>query len=132
MKQVFITAILMCTQLFGMAQADSAKDNVVFSKIQADAQFDGGKNAWNKFLKSNLKAGVPFANNAPAGRYVVIVRFLVNTDGTLSDFAAETKHGYGMEKEVLRVLKLSPPWKPAMQNDRPVKALKRVPVVFML
>ena len=131
MKQFVLIAFLLCTRLCVIAQEDSAKQ-IVFTKVETDAVFDGGQNAWVTFLKKNLKPGIPFANRAPAGRYVVLIRFLVNIDGTLSDIEAETRHGYGMEKEAIRVLKLSPPWKPATQNDRPVKAIKRQPFMFVV
>lgn len=129
MKQLIILIGFVFSQLLLVAQADSPKQ-IVFSKVQSEPEFEGGQSAWRSFLKSNLKAGVPFANRAPAGRYTVIICFIVNTDGSLTDIEAETKHGYGMEKEAIRVLKLSPAWRPAMQDDKPIKARRRQPFVF--
>jgi hypothetical protein len=35
-----------------------------------------------------------------------------------------------MEREVIRALKKSPPWTPAVQNGKPVKAVRIQQVVF--
>jgi hypothetical protein len=37
-----------------------------------------------------------------------------------------------MEEEVVRILKKSPKWSPAIQNGKPVKAYRRQPVTFMI
>jgi periplasmic protein TonB len=76
---------------------------------------------------------VPVDNKAPKGRYVVIVRFIVAKDSSISDVVAETIHGYGMEQEVVRVIKKDKPnWTPAKQNVYMVKAYRRQSVTFLV
>ena len=50
----------------------------------------------------------------------------------MSDLKALTKLGYGMEEEVVRVIKLSDKWVPAMQNGRNVAAYKKQPISFII
>lgn len=96
----------------------------------AEASFKGGPAKWMNFLQRNLDVMVPVNNNAPAGKYTVIARFIVKSDGTLDDIRTETNYGYGMEKEVIRLLKKSPKWLPAVFLDKPLNAYRRQPVTF--
>jgi len=105
-------------------------DDKMFERVEVEAAYPGGASAWFKFLSRTVKGEVPSDNNAPAGTYTVIVQFVVNKDSTLTDFSALTKHGYGMEQEVIRALRLSGKWIPAMQNGRTVKAYRKQPVTF--
>lgn len=97
---------------------------------EREAEFDGGSKAWIQFLQNNLKANVPLKKGAPVGVHTVIVRFIVEADGDISGIYAVTKLGYGMEEEVMRVMKKSPKWVPASQFGRPVKAYRSQPVSF--
>ena len=58
-----------------------------------------------EFLTRNLNPGIPIDNGAPAGTYKVIIQFVVDLDGNLSDIKALTNYGYGMEQEAIRVVK---------------------------
>jgi len=48
---------------------------------------------------------VPVENAAPAGHYSVVIRFVVDKEGNVSDIEALTNHGYGMEQEAIRAIK---------------------------
>ncbi|MBS1495293.1 MAG: energy transducer TonB [Bacteroidetes bacterium] len=111
------------------------KDNLVtkdsiFSREEKVPSFPGGQLAWSLFLRKNLNPNVPLNNNAKEGTYTVIVRFIVNTNGEISNIKAETKFGYGMEEEVIRLIKSSPKWIPRTQYGRKWKAFMRQPVTF--
>jgi antitoxin component YwqK of YwqJK toxin-antitoxin module len=102
------------------------------STDEVEASFPGGAKEFRKFLEQNLNANTPVDNGAPAGIYTVIVKFVVGKDGSISDITAETNHGFGMEKEVIRMIRLSPKWEPAMQHGRKVNAYRRQPVTFVV
>ena len=104
----------------------------VYEKVEIEAAFPGGVDAWHLYLQQNLKANVPVKKGAPAGTYQVIVRFIVSTDGQITDVEAETDYGYGMEKEVIRIIKKGPKWLPAMQNGKSVNAYRRQPITFLV
>jgi hypothetical protein len=104
----------------------------VFEKVDVEATFSGGETAWRKYLEKNLDPNVPVENGAPIGIYTVIVQFIVDKTGAISDIKALTNFGYGMEQEVLRIMNKSPMWSPASQNNRAVKAYRKQPVIFVI
>ena len=104
----------------------------VFEKVDVEATFSGGERAWRKYLEQNLNPNVPVENSAPVGIYTVIVQFIVDRTGAVSDIKTLTNFGYGMEQEVIRIMKQSPMWTPASQNNRTVKAYRKQPVTFVL
>ncbi len=108
------------------------EEDMVFEKVENQASFIGGVLAWQKFIQTNLKADVPANNGAPAGKYQVLVRFTIEKDGSLSDFVLENNPGYGTGEEVIRLLKTSPKWKPAIQSGIKVKAIYRQPINFLV
>lgn len=113
------------------AGADTAAA-VIFENVEIEASFPGGEEGWRKFLEQNLKPNVPVDNGAPAGTYTVMVQFVVDKEGNVSQIKALTKHGYGMEGEVIRILRKSPKWTPAKQDGRMVKAYRKQPVTFRI
>ena len=115
--------------------ADSTKlvnddGKLVFEKVEMEASFSGGEMAWRKFLEKNLNANTPVDRGAPMGVYTIIVQFVVDKNGNVSDVKALTNFGYGMEEEVVRVIKKGPIWTPAIQDGRNVKAYRNQPVTF--
>jgi len=104
----------------------------VFSKVEIEASFPGGYEGWAKFLQKNLKADTPVKKGAKAGTYTVIVQFVVDREGNVTDLKALTHHGFGMEEEVLRVLNKSPKWSPAQQEGKLVRAYRKQPVTFVV
>ena len=113
-------------------QTSSTKDDKVFTQVENEPKFPGGDSAWHKFLEKNLNPSTPIDNGAPTGTYRVVVRFIVSKDGSISDVQAETKHGYGMEAEVVKLIKKGPRWEPAIQNGNIVAAYKKQPITFVV
>lgn len=104
----------------------------VFEKVDIEAQFHGGDDGWRQFLIANVNANTPADKGAPAGTYTVVVQFIVDKDGSVSDIKALTRHGFGMEAEVVRMIKKSPKWSPAIQCGKPVRAYRKQPVTFVV
>ena len=107
-------------------------DNKVFEKVQIEPSFPGGEKGWRQFLEKNLNVNFPVSKNAPKGTYTVVVQFVVDREGNISDLNALTNHGYGMEEECLRVINISPKWNPGFQNGRSVKAYRKQPITFVV
>lgn len=95
--------------------------------VDVPAKFIGN---WIGFLERNLDPEVPVNNGAAAGRYSVVVQFVVDKEGKVSDVKALTGHGYGVEEEAVRVIKKAPKWQPAIQAGYVVKAYHRQVIVF--
>ena len=107
-------------------------ENKVFEKVEVEASFKGGERAWRQYLERNLDPNVPVENGAPEATYTVIVQFIVDKEGKISDVKALTNHGHGMEEEAIKVIKKGPDWVPAIQNGRNVKAYRKQPVTFVV
>lgn len=114
----------------GPRKRDDGDD--IFTDVSAQAEFPGGISRWLKFLERNCNGQVASDNGAPEGRYTVVIRFVVDELGNVSNLVAMTQHGYGMEEEALRVIKKAgkEKWIPALQNGRKVKAYRSQPIVF--
>jgi hypothetical protein len=97
-----------------------------------EAMFPGGTEAWMQYIAANIRSQIPVKRNAPVGEYKVIVRFVVYKDGSIGNVVAETHWGYGIEEEIIRLVKNSPRWIPARVKGKPVKAYRRQPVTFLV
>ncbi len=105
-------------------------DTVIYERPEIEASFVGGDEAWMKFLKKNVKWFTAEDNGAPVGSYTVVVQFIVDVHGAITEIKPITSHGFGMEKECIRVMRLSPNWKPAIMLGKPVKSYRRQPFIF--
>ena len=113
--------------------AQAPDDSIYTPKnYKEEASFTGGAEAWISHLQNYLDASVASVNGAPAGNYTVIVKFVVMKDGSLRNFTPVTNLGYGMETEVIRVIKSSPNWVPATRNAVAVNAYRMQPVTFIV
>ena len=115
---------------FELKEADKPEADKIFDKVEIEASFPGGSSAWRRYLERNLDASIPEKQKAPAGNYTVVIQFIVNLDGTVSDVRALTNHGYGMETEAIRAIKKGPKWLPAIQNGRQVVTYRKQPITF--
>jgi len=88
-------------------------------------QFPGGSIALVKFFNTRLH------KIAGAKNKKVFISFVVEKDGTLSDFKIMRGLGKEADNEALRVIKLSPKWKPASQNGVVYKVSYTLPIVFI-
>lgn len=111
----------------------SKDENKIFVKTEVSAQFIGGQAGWRNFLIKNLRVNIPLDSGAKAGKYLVIVKFIIHTDGSVSDIKCENDPGYGTCDEVKRLINLSSKkWEPAIQNGKKVTAFHRQPVTFVV
>ncbi|HQR92208.1 MAG: energy transducer TonB [Bacteroidetes bacterium 24-39-8] len=104
----------------------------VFTVVQIPAEFPGGLPAWTKYLERNLNRDLPVNNGAPPGKYTVVVSFIVDKNGGISEVQAENDPGYGTKEEAVRVIKKGPSWKAAVQNGRNVIYRHKQSITFMV
>ena len=107
-------------------------ENRIFTKVEVEAGFPGGEEAWRNYLRKTLNANTPVDNGADPGKFTVIVKFVVSKDGSLSDVKCENDPGFGMCDEAVRVIKKTKNWTPAIQNGRNVNAYRRQPITFLV
>jgi protein TonB len=94
----------------------------------SEAQFPGGKEAFAKFLTKYLIT----PDDLEAGeKKIVLVRFMVDIDGTISKIEITQSDADEYGKEVVRVLNKMPKWIPAMQNGIRTATWFTQPVTFI-
>jgi beta-lactamase regulating signal transducer with metallopeptidase domain len=103
-------------------QNTDLNDSKTNSEI-SQPEFPGGMLAFYKFIGTNFK--VP-AELKGSGK--VVLSFMVEKDGSLSEFTIIKDLGFGTADEIIRVLKLSPKWIPGKENDKPVRVKYSLPV----
>lgn len=108
----------------------STTNNNIFGKVEIEARFPGGDAKWRDYLVKNVNSSIPEQKFAPPGIYTAVVQFVVDKEGNISDVKPLTNHGFGIEEEVMRVIKSGPKWEPAIQNEKTVKAYRKQPVTF--
>jgi antitoxin component YwqK of YwqJK toxin-antitoxin module len=112
--------------IYNFYDSGKVKSENVFSRELKEAECP----AFKKHLLETLRPDESITKGAKPGIYQIIIRFIVNTDGSVSDIVAETNYGYGMEAEGIRVIKNSPKWTPASMFGKLVKAYRRQPITF--
>jgi Gram-negative bacterial TonB protein C-terminal len=113
-------------------EKDSSSEGKIYEKVEEEAYFAGGESAWRSYLEQNLNPMVPVDRGAKAGTYTVYIQFIVDIDGKVSAIKPLTQHGFGMEGEVMRILRKSPNWVPAVQAGKKVRAYRKQPVTFQI
>ena len=104
--------------------------NKVFDVVEEMPSFPGGNGALMSYLSSNIKYPVVAQENGVQGR--VIVAFVVERDGSISDVKVARSVDPSLDREAQRVVKSMPKWKPGKQNGSAVRVKYTVPVVFRL
>ncbi len=93
-----------------------------FIKVEQEAKFPGGPEAWRRYLERNLNANVAAEDGAPTGSYIVKVQFIVDKEGTISNVQAieVPKACPSCGPEAVKIIKKGPKWEPAIQNGKKV------------
>jgi len=112
------------------APADSTAKEEVFMVAEQMPEYPGGMKEMLKFLQENVKYPENAMKNNVQGR--VIVQFVVEKDGTPTEFKVLRSVDPDLDAEALRVMKAMPKWKPGMQKGQVVRVKFTVPVSFKL
>ena len=122
---------------FGIDIADLEQHKVIaeeetkiFSVVEQMPEFPGGTAALLTYLSQNIKYPAAAADNGISGR--VMLRFVINKAGEVSDITVLSGVDPLLDKEAIRVVKTMPKWIPGKQNGKAVNVYFTVPVVFRL
>ncbi|MDB5030116.1 M56 family metallopeptidase [Mucilaginibacter sp.] len=114
----------------GTSRNTAPDANKVFAVAEKQPEFPGGAEKFNEFLTRNIR--YPLAMRQANVQGKVIVQFIVEEDGSLSNIEVLKDQGFGSGEEAVRVLVLSPKWAPGYQNGKTVRVAYTVPVNFTL
>ncbi len=107
---------------------DKADEIKEFVEVQAN--FVGGMTAWYAYLNKNLTYPTQARRMGIEG--TVLVRFVVNTDGSVQDIEIVRSIGGGCDEIAMNVIKNSPKWNAGKHNGKAVRSRMTIPIRFKL
>ena len=107
------------------------EEAIPFQLVEEKPSFNGGDaNEFSKWVNQHLQYPEIAKENGVQGR--VTLQFTVNPDGSVSNVKVLRGVDSSLDKEAVRVVSMSPKWKPGKQRDRAVKVTYTFPVIFQL
>ena len=105
-------------------------DKILWEPYESQPSFPGGASALMSFLQENTRYPEEAEKDSVQGK--VIVSFVIEKDGSTSNIKVVRGLHPLLDQEAVRVVGLMPKWKPAMNNDLPIRVKYNVPVTFKL
>lgn len=105
-------------------------NNEVHMVVESNPQFPGGEMALMNYLSQNIKYPPMAQEKAIQGR--VLVKFVVEKDGSIGDVSIERSPDESLSAEAIRLVKNMPKWKPGTIKGQPVRTQFSLPVMFRL
>lgn len=103
------------------------KKDTIYITPEQMPEFPGGVSECLRFIGRNLDY-----ISGCSGQYRVIVGFIINEDGSISDIKIMKSEGEYCDKEAKRVISIMPKWKPGVHKGKIVKTRYILPVTFRL
>ena len=112
------------------APPEEVQEEKVFDVVEQMPDFPGGMSALMQYLNKHIKYPVVAEENGIQGR--VIVTFVVEKNGSITDVQVVKSVDPSLDKEAVRVVKSMPNWIPGKQNGSAVRVKYTLPVTFRL
>ena len=122
--------VLKVKETIAEPEPPKVEETKVFDVVEEMPQFPGGSAALFDYLSKNIKYPVVAEENGVQGR--VVVTFVVERDGSITDVKVVKSVDPSLDKEAQRVVKSMPHWIPGKQNGSAVRVKYTVPVTFRL
>jgi protein TonB len=111
-------------------EPEPVKEEEIFVAVEQQPEFPGGTAALMKWLASNVRYPQMALENGISGR--VIVKFVVEKDGSVSGVTLVRGVDKDLDREAIRVVKSMPKWQPGKNNGQAVRCYFNLPVNFKL
>lgn len=111
-------------------EPEPVKEEQIFVAVEQQPEFPGGTAALMKWLASNVRYPQMALENGISGR--VIVKFVVEKDGSVSGVTLVRGVDKDLDREAIRVVKSMPKWQPGKNNGQAVRCYFNLPVNFKL
>ena len=102
----------------------------LYTVLDVFPRYPGGDNARIAFLRKNIQYPVIAQKMGLQG--VVMIVFIIEKDGSLSNVKVEKGIGHGCDEEAIRVTMAMPRWDPGKRKGNPVRVMVKMPIVFRL
>ncbi len=122
--------VLKAKEVIAQPEPPKVEEQKVFDVVEQMPSFPGGPAALMSYLSQNTKYPVVAQENNVQGR--VVVSFVVERDGSITDVRVVRSVDPSLDKEATRVVKSMPHWIPGKQNGSTVRVKYNVPVSFKL
>ena len=122
--------VLKAKEVIAQPEPPKEEETKVFDVVEVMPTFPGGQGALFEWLSKNIKYPVVAEENGVQGR--VIVTFVVERNGSITDVQVAKSVDPSLDKEAVRVVKAMPHWIPGKQNGSAVRVKFTVPVTFRL
>lgn len=106
------------------------EDENVYSDVEVCASFPGGMDALKTFLSTTVRYPEAAEQNNVQGK--VVVSFIVEKDGSITQVRIAKSVNVDLDKEALRVVNKMPKWNPGTNKGVPVRSYFTLPVTFRL
>ena len=131
MKRIIFMVLAIMTTLSINAQSEETLvEEKVSDVVEEMPQFPGGPSALFEYLSKNIQYPEAAKKNGIQGR--VLVSFIVEKDGAISNAKVVKTVESSLDKEALRVVTTMPKWVPGKQNGEPVRVKYTAPLTFRL
>lgn len=126
MKRILL-CLMMATLMTLSAEAQADK---VYDRVEVMPEFPGGMQGLFEYMQNNVNYPKEAKNQKIEGR--VIVSFIVEKDGSISDVHPLTAVHPLLDKEAMRLVNEMPRWKPGTEKGKAVRVSFALPVSFKL
>ena len=123
----FTLSVNLFEQLFDLA---TYKEDTVYQTVEEMPEFPDGIEGLMDYVAQNVKYPESAKENNLQGR--VIVKFVIEKDGSVSNVEVGRGWGNELDDEAVRVVKAMPKWKPGKQDGKPVRVSFMLPINFKL
>lgn len=131
-----LLSLVLCSTITSVAAQKVVKKKApgdwdyVFTKVEIESGTN--QQDWDSYMRKSTVLPDSLAESIPPGRYNVLISFVINVDGTVSNVKAENDPGYGLAARALMIFKgYQGKWRPGIQCGRMVKSYKKEPVIFI-
>jgi len=137
MKKLLLILVLFIPFLSFSQTASIVKDDKLESSadslfnypfIEVVPEFRGGRQSWTQFIAGNMHYPLEAFRQNVSGK--VILQFIIEKNGNLSNLKVLKGLGAGCDEEAIRVVRLSQPWTPGQQNGKAVRVSYIMPLIF--
>ena len=126
----------LCALIFILTGCAAEKEPLIISPLSQDImtepsmpKYPGGTENMFEFIKDNLRWPCD-DDTCIQGR--VVVSFIVEKDGSLTDVRVAKSLDPAFDKEAVRVVKSMPKWEPGMWRGKPARIHYCIPIKFRL
>ncbi|MBA4848856.1 energy transducer TonB [Emticicia sp. BO119] len=116
--------------MFSVTIAFAQKNKPVFEQVDQTPEYPGGMPAMFEFIGKNLKYPKEAQKNKIQGK--VMIKLIIEEDGSISETVITQSLGYGCDEEVTRVVKAMPKWVPGKKDNELVRTSMVLPIMFAL